>query len=394
MVAVDQLAVGPDQVATVEEVLAARDARMVRSPRGWEVLGYEDSLHVLGAPEIQRAKLFLWRADQIGLPSGYTRDYFERMLNTQEGEQRRHLRNPMARILSPRSTRTLAEAVQDIVDRVLDELPDLDDVDFYHDVAWRIPPLVYCEMVAAPPELERTVARLSDSMLSPILTVDASRIDEMEAAHREAFAIVIDHIEERRANLSDDFTSALIQEEIDGNLTRQELYDIGASLLVASVDNTVHTIATTIGRLLEDPRRWDAVRADPSLVPTAAEETIRMWPRFRTHIRYAVDDMDLFGYRVEKDDMFFVAAEGSHYDDRVFDSPFEFRADRPLRPGPLLFGFGQYSCLGQHLARLEQHTVLATVLRRFPNARLLELADTPGPFVRAIDTVRVSLSGR
>lgn len=394
MVAVDELAVGPDQIASVEEVLARRDERIVRSARGWEVIGYEDSLYALGAPDILRAKLFLWRSDQIDLPAGFTRDYFARMLNTQEGEQRKHLRNPMARILSPRSTRTLAQAVQDIVDQVLDEIPDPDDVDFYHDVAWRIPPLVYCEMVSAPPEIEKAVARLSDSMLSPILTVDKSRREELEAAYREAFDIVEDHVETRRQNMSDDFTSALIQEEIDGNLTRQELYDHAVSMLVASVDNTVHTMAITVGKLLEDPSRWDAVRRDSSLVPTASEETIRMWPRFRTHLRYAPKDIELFGAQVAEDDILFIAAEGAQYDDRVFDAPFEFRVDRPVRPGPLVFGMGQYSCLGQHLARLEQHTMLETVVRRFPNARLLEYRDEPGPFIRSIERVRVSLSGK
>lgn len=394
MVAIDQLDVSPGAVASLAEQLEAAHAhRVVRSPRGWELLRYEDSLMALRDPALMRAKLFLWRADNIELTEGFSRDFLERTLNSQEGEQRKHLRTPMARLLSPRRTKTLFDDVHEIVNRTLDEVANPDDVDFLTEVAWRIPSQTYCAMVSIPWEMAPTVARLSDSSLAPLLTMEKHRRPEMEAAYEEIFDLVIEHIEHRRNHLSDDFTSALIEEEMAGNLSRQEVYDIGVGLLQASVDNTVHQSALTVGKILQHPDSWQQLLAQPELMPNAVEEVTRMWPRFRTHIRYAAGDQEQFGVQLKDDDLVFIHVVGAQHDERVFERPLEFDITRPLLPGPLVFGQGQYSCLGQHLARLEMHELMLAMMKRFPNARLLEFEEHEGPFVREVTKMRVSLTG-
>ncbi|SDB96261.1 Cytochrome P450 [Raineyella antarctica] len=381
--------------ATLDELLAARgEGRMVRSPRGWEVLGYEDSLEALRHPQLLRAKLFLTRADKLGLGPGFARSYMERMLNTQEGEQRTHLRTPTAKVLAPRVVRKLAEEVHTIVHRLLDEVADPSDVDLLNEVCWRLPPAVYCVMFGAPMEHAGTIARLSDSLLGPILSQDSSRIQELEDAHHEAFEFVIRQIEDRRGHLGEDFTSFLVEQEMSGYFTRQELYDTGVNILEASVDNTVHQGAEVIGRLLERPDDWRRVLADRDLVRNAIEEVTRMWPRFRTHMRYAAEDIELFGEDLSYDDIVFVNVEAAHHDERVFEDPLTFDVARPVHPGPLVYGQGQYSCLGQHLARLEMSELLNAILDRYPHARLIEpFQEHAGPFVREATRLRVSLTG-
>lgn len=394
MVAVAELTVSADAVASQEEQLAAQtDHRIVRSPRGWEVLRYEDSLHVLRAPELMRAKLFVWRADNIDLPPGLARTFIETTLNAQEGEQRKHLRVPVARLLAPRSIKRLADDVHEIVHRTLDEVANPDDVDFLGEVAWRIPSQTYCAMVGIPYEYAPTIARISDSSLGPLLTMQKERVPEMEAAYHEGFELVEKHIEERRKDLGDDFTSALIETQMAGDLTMDELYNLGFNFLQASVDNTVHEGAFVVAKLLERPDSWAQLLEHPSLMAQATEEVMRMWPRFRTHMRYAAHDQELFGADLAKDDLVFVHVIASQLDERVFTDPLTFDITRPSTPGPLLFGQGQYSCLGQHLARLEMHELLTAVMERFPKARLLTFEEHEGPFVREVTKMRVSLTG-
>lgn len=384
----------PDAVATQEEQLSAqREHRIVRSPRGWEVLRYEDGLHVLRAPELMRAKLFVWRADNIDLPAGLARTFIETTLNAQEGAQRKHLRVPVARLLAPRSIKRLADDVHEIVHRTLDEVADPSNVDFLEEVAWRIPSQTYCAMVGIPYEFAPTIARISDSSLGPLLTMQKERVPEMEAAYREGFDLVEKHIEERRKNLGEDFTSALIETQMAGELTLDELYNLGFNFLQASVDNTVHEGAFVIAKLLEREDSWARLLQQPSLMAQATEEVMRMWPRFRTHIRYAAEDQELFGADVAKDDLVFVHVIAAQLDERVFPDPLTFDITRPTTPGPLLFGQGQYSCLGQHLARLEMHELLTAVMERYPKARLLEFEEHEGPFVREVTKMRVSLTG-
>lgn len=387
-------ALGPTDTASTVELLAAqRESGVVRSERGLEVLRYQEALEALRHPQLFRAKLFLWRHDRIGLGPGFARDFLTRTLNSQEGEQRSRLRNPLARILAPRSIRKLTDGVHDIVAQILDDIDNPDDVDFLGDVCWRLPSMVYCMMVSAPMDLAPTIQRLSDSILAPMLTVDPTRVQELEDARREAYDLAVKHIEERRRNLGDDFTSALIREQIDGNLTEQELHDIGAALLEASVDNTAHSAAITVARLLERPDDWNRLKEDRSLIAGATEETIRLWPRFRTHMRYASEDMEFAGAALARDDMVFVSVAAAQQDPAVFPDPEKFDITRPLVPGTLVFGQGKYSCIGMHLARLEMHVLLDAVLERFPNARLLEFEEEEGPFIRSVTKCRISLSG-
>src|SRR3712207_2995260 len=106
-------------------------------------------------------------------------------------------------------------------------------------LAWRIAPGVYCELFSAPLEEAPTAARLSDSTLGPILTQDAARRQESLDAFVESQAFVREHVDRRRGDLGDDFTSALIREQEAGNLTEEELVDSGVGLLQTAIDNTV-----------------------------------------------------------------------------------------------------------------------------------------------------------
>jgi cytochrome P450 len=263
----------------------------------------------------------------------------------------------------------LTAKVGAIVHRVLDEAPDGEEIDLMEHVAWRIAPGVYCELFSAPLEEAPTAARLSDSTLGPILTMDHARRQESLDAFTESEAFVREHVDRRRGDLGDDFTSALIREQEAGNLTEDEVVGTGVGLLQASIDNTVHQIGLALGTLLEDPARWARIVADPARIPGAVEEVIRLHPRFGTIFRIAAADLDMHDVPVAEGTAVFVSVRAGQRDPRVFDDPDAFVADRePV--APLMFGNGPYSCLGQHLARMEVHALLGALAERFPGLAL------------------------
>jgi cytochrome P450 len=177
------------------------------------------------------------------------------------------------------------------------------------------------------------------------------------------------HIDRRRGDLRDDFTSALIREQEQGNITETELVEIGISLLQASIDNTAHQIGLVLGTLLEDPARWQRIVSEPALIPAAIEEVIRLRPRFGTIFRLALDDLELNGLPVAAGTAVFVSVRAGQRDPRVFSDPDSFDPERePVRQ--LMFGNGPYSCLGQHLARLEIQDLLSAMVERYPGVRL------------------------
>jgi len=359
----------PD-AATLADLADARERSWVAaSARGYEVLRYAEGAALLRDRRFKKGASFLWRLDAFGITEGPVRAAWERMLVTNDGEARTHLRLPLSRLLGMRRMARLEDTVRAIVDGVLDEVPAGEDVDLMERVAWRIPPLVYCELFSAPPEEAPRAARLSDSTLGPILTMDAARRQESIDAFLESEEFVRTHVDRRRGDLGDDFTSALIREQQAGNLTESELVETGIGLLQASIDNTVHQIGLTLGTLLEAPGRWERVVADPAVVPRAVEEVIRLRPRFGTIFRIAASDLDLDGLDVAEGTAVFVSVRAGQRDPRAFADPDAFVIDREPAP-PLMFGNGPYSCLGQHLARMEIRALVEALAERFPAARL------------------------
>ena len=260
--------------------------------------------------------------------------------------------------------------VRAIIEEVLDEIEDLSDVDLMEQMAWRIPSRVYCHLISAPQALAPRMAELSDTILSPILTCDKARLQDSIDAVNAAWTFIEEHIEARRQNLGDDFTSLMIRQQMEGLLTQRELIMQAMSIQQASIDNTVHQIGLTMGTLLEDPSRWRRLTDDPALAGKALEETFRMRPRFGTIFRYARQPVELEDIVVPADSWVFVSTRSAGRDAEEFEDPDSFRLDRPATR-PLMFGAGPYNCLGQTLARLEITELLKALLARYPAIRMV-----------------------
>jgi hypothetical protein len=78
----------------------------------------------------------------------------------------------------------------------------------------------------------------------------------------------------------DDFTSDLlaIHDENRTELTHEEISSILYSLTLAGHETTNYLIGNLVYRLLEMPERWEAVAADPELIPNAIDEILRYDP--------------------------------------------------------------------------------------------------------------------
>ncbi|WP_340317080.1 cytochrome P450 [Rhizorhabdus argentea] len=361
----------PANTTLAEEYVTARHQYWVaQSPRGLEVLRYRQGFELLDHPGLEKGPAWLQRLDDIGLTSGPAREYWERQLLTSEGARREHMRAPMAQLFRPAQMAKLQKAMRAIIDETLDGIEDPTDVDFMQQIAWKIPPMVYCHLISAPMELAAEVAHISDTIVQPILTGDKSRLQASIDALWTAYAFNEKHIEARRGNLGDDFTSALIRLQMEGVIPADEVTLHGMTILQASIDNTVHQLGLTFGTLLEDRRRWEQLLAQPSLVGPAAEETYRLRPRFGTIMRYAREAVAYEDIVIPADSWIYVSVRSAGRDEEKFDDADLFRLGRPPARA-LMFGNGPYDCLGMTLVRLEIGELLKAVIKRFPGIRML-----------------------
>ena len=87
-------------------------------------------------------------------------------------------------------------------------------------------------------------------------------------------------IADRRENPTDDLTS-VPHAEVDGEeLEEHEIVMSFFLLMAAGNDSTKATYCSGMRALLEDPEQRRKLLDDPSLIPSAVEEALRMFPVF------------------------------------------------------------------------------------------------------------------
>src|SRR5256885_15533128 len=197
-------------------------------------------------------------------------------------------------------------------------------------------------------------------------------------------------IEERRENPTDDLTSVLVHAEVDGEKLEEHEIVMGFFLLVAAGnDSTKATYCSGMKALIEHPDQRRLLLDDPSLVPSAVEESLRMFPAFAHFRRTATCDAELNGRQIREGEKVVMWYVSSNRDESRYDDPDRFDVRR--NPEHQAFGAGgRHFCLGAALARLELRVLFEETLARFPAmepAGSSEYAESP--FVNQLKTLPV-----
>jgi cytochrome P450 len=141
-------------------------------------------------------------------------------------------------------------------------------------------------------------------------------------------------------------------------------------LLFGGIDTTEGMITNAALHLLSHPGQLALVRAQPVLLPAAIEESLRLEPAAAVVDRYATRDVEIGGSLIRRGDPVTVSITAANRDPEVFPDPDQFDIRRDNAGRHLAFAHGPHFCLGAHLARLEAHIALATLLDRLPGLRL------------------------
>ncbi len=181
-------------------------------------------------------------------------------------------------------------------------------------------------------------------------------------------------IAERRENPTDDLLSVLVHAEVDGETLEEHEIVMGFFLLVAAGnDSTKATYCSGMRALLEDPEQMQLLLDDPSLIPAAVEESLRMFPAFAHFARTATKDVELNGAQIKEGDKVVMWYVSSNRDEDRYEDVDRF--DLRRNPEHQAFGAGgRHFCLGTALARLELRVLLEETLARYPR---IELAGEP-----------------
>ncbi|WP_448044991.1 cytochrome P450 [Bradyrhizobium liaoningense] len=192
----------------------------------------------------------------------------------------------------------------------------------------------------------------------------------LKQAEQEISDYFAGQIAKRREQRGDDLVSFLIDARHPSGEPFSDRQVLGALrlLLVAGIDTTWSAIGASLWHLATHPADRERLVREPELIGTAIEEFLRAYAPV-TMAREIVDDTELSGCPMRKDEMVMVSFPAANRDPDKFADPHTVRIDRTENPH-VAFGLGIHRCIGSNLARMEMRIALEEWLKRIPDFTL------------------------
>jgi cholest-4-en-3-one 26-monooxygenase len=184
----------------------------------------------------------------------------------------------------------------------------------------------------------------------------------------------------------------LVHAEVEGQRLEEVDIVMGFFLLMAAGnDSTKATYSSGMRALMDHPAQRRELIEDPSLIPGAVEEILRMFPAFAHFRRTATRDTVLHGQEIKQGEKVVMWYVSSNRDETRYTDPDRFDIHRNAEHQAFGAG-GRHFCLGTALARLELRVMIEETLKRYPD---IELDGAPAPaqalFVNQLKTLPVRL---
>lgn len=344
----------PRSAEVLRDQRAAYDAMRERCPVAyselmhWSVFRHADVMRVLLDHQTFRNAV----SDHLSVPSGMDPPEHSEY----RGIVERYFTDARMADFEPRCLNIVSDLVQQVV--------QAGQVEFMSAFALPFAARAQCAFLGWPSDLEEPLIRWTHKNHTATLNQDRRAMSEIA---REFEGYIDDLLESRLeagAKPADDNTTSLMHETVWGRpLSNEEI----ASLLRNWTVGELGTLSAAVGILAHFlAQRVDVqtqMRANPSLLPAAIDEILRIHGPLVANRRITTQPVEIGGRKIDAGELISLNWIAANRDGRVFDEPDCFRLDRDPSQN-LLYGAGLHVCPGAPLARLELRVCLEELLRR------------------------------
>ena len=349
----------PARLAELRETAPVTRLLYPDGHEGWLVTSHEPARRVLSDPRFS-TRPEIRHIPVPGMPV-VTEPPPPGMFSAMDDPGHARYRSLLAGQFTVRRMRRLTERVEQVTAECLDEMErNGSPADLVTALARPVPAHMICELLGVPYEERGDFTEAMGKMVG--LGVDP---EEFAAAYGGMVARVSELVAAKRKAPTDDMLSGLTE----GDLTDEELVNIGFTLLGAGLDTTTNMIGLGTFALLTHPEQWAAVRDEPELAKSAVEELLRYVDIIPILVRTALEDVELDGHVIAAGESVTASIGASNRDPARFEDPDTLDVRRQAS-GHVAFGHGIHQCLGQQLARVELQVAIPALARRFPDLRL------------------------
>lgn len=256
---------------------------------------------------------------------------------------------------------------------IVDNIIERGSCDFVVDLASELPLQAIAEIMGVPQEDRKLLFDWSNRMIGLDDPEYAGDTTDGATASAELYMYVNELARQRKADPRDDIVTKLINAEINGDKLSELEFDMFMLLLtVAGNETTRNTTAWGMWALMQNPEQYKALATDLDGKLDRSIEEILRWATPVYHFRRtAMEDTQLHGVDIKKDDKVVIWHTSANRDETVFEDPFTFDIERWPNEHIAFGGGGPHFCLGANLARMELKLIFREILERIPDMHLV-----------------------
>ena len=284
-------------------------------------------------------------------------------------------RKLVSRTFSARRIAALEDRVRTFATELIEAFPEKGTVDFHNDFAVSFPVRVIHYALNMAPEVEGKVKNWSDAATAAI----GNKLSHEEWVHAVTVRVEdqnywYSEYEKRLEHPQDDVLSDLAHADFahpdlgDGETRKldfSEIYSIIQQLMVAGNETTTKFLDETMRTLIEEPRWWNALEADPEgLIHGVVEEGLRISSPNQGLFRNVTKDTEVQGVSIPKGSRIWVMFGAANRDESTFGNSEAFDPTRDNLKEHIAFGKGHHFCIGAPLSRLEGKVAFEELVRR------------------------------
>ncbi|MEW4369034.1 cytochrome P450 [Paenibacillus kandeliae] len=354
--------------------------------RSWDVFRYDDVHRVMSDYKAFSSQT---RRNADGQQS--------EMLLMMDPPKHKKYRSIVNQAFTLKAVAAMEPRIAQITHELLDPLQSNTEMDIIRDLSFPLPVIVIAELLGVREQDRELFKGWSDTLVEGFSGTEETAQQlaaRKQQASRELYGYFMQVIEQRKRQPQHDLVSALLAAEVEGEqLDLPHLLSFCLLLLVAGNETTTNLIGNAVICLTEEPGRWRALADNREQLDLAIEEALRFRSPVQGMVRKAVNDIEIGGQLIRRDDLVTAWIGSANRDEYKFTEADQYLMDRHPNPH-MAFGMGVHFCLGAPLARLEARTALNVLLDRFPNLSReqgQELQLLPSPMVHGVHHLLVQL---
>jgi cytochrome P450 len=281
---------------------------------------------------------------------------------------------------TPRQVSAIEDDVRAFVVERLDQIAEGGGGDIVAELFKPLPSFVVAHYLGVPVEDRFHFDEWTDQIVA---AAAQGRTGEPDSGIGDLLAYFTDLIERRRLEPGDDMVSQLIAMGEDA-VSILWILGFAFTMVTGGNDTTTGLLGGSAALLHQHPHQRQRLVDDPSMIPAAVEELLRLTSPVQNLARTTTRDVELHGHTITAGSKVLLSYGAANRDEREFGEDSEL-LDVGRNPARILtFSYGAHHCLGAAAARLQGRVVLEELLARFPDyvVDVDDMAYATGNYVR------------